>query len=206
MPVKIHFHEENQFLAFNGRMAHEVMLGEKNSIQLNIHHIEQIEKEYTDPHLKSNHLFKHESSCSKVPFDECMYERLTKKMVEETEDNCTVPWFPQQNVTNSSICTKESDINTTYSIAWKRVTNAMKDCNEPCRTLVVNTGGKNYRQMNDTMDHGLIYFYFSSNAFKSIEYPLYPIRAFFAEFGGYLGMLLGYSLLDFTLKLINLRE
>ena len=111
---------------------------------------------------------------------------------------------PHDKFTNGSICTKENDINTTYSIAWKRVTNAMKDCNEPCRSLVVNTGGKNQHQRNNTWNNGEILFYFSSNAFKSDEHDLYPLRAFIAEFGGYLGLLLGYSLLDFTFKLINL--
>ena len=202
--MKIHFHEANQFLAFSGRMGHEVFLGEKNTNQLNIHYIEQIAKKSTDPRMKFNMFSQHESSCSEVPYDQCMYERLSKKMVEQTDDNCTVPWFPQQNGTNSSICTKEKDINTTYYIAWKRILNTMKDCNQPCRSLVVNTGGRNYRQRNETWDHGLIYFYFSSNAFKSIELPLYPLRAFVAEFGGYLGLFLGASLLDFTFRLINL--
>ena len=43
-----------------------------------------------------------------------------------------------------------------------------------------------------------VQFFFSSNTFqKTSQYLAYDIQNLIAEFGGYLGLLLGYSLLDF---------
>ena len=204
MPVKIHFHEKNQFLAFNGRMGHEVKVGEKNSLQMNIHEVNQLPRNYQDPH--TNELtVQHNTSCATKSHDKCMYEKLTREMVRATEDNCTLPWFPRTSPSMEGmipICTKEKDINITYNMAYERITNALLDCNEPCRTLVVNMGGKNYQQRNETWDYGLIYFFFSATSFKTEEDYLYPFRSYAAEFGGYLGLFLGYSLLDFSFRII----
>ena len=177
-------------------MGHEVRIGEKISTQINIHDVTQLEKEYTETHGDITNEFG--SSCSLDPYDDCMYTQLTNKMVAETKDNCVVPWFPQ----NHSICTKLQDINHTYNIAYERITNVMKDCNEPCHSLVANIGGKNYAT-NDTWDYGIILFYFSATSFQSKENYLYPMRSLVAEFGGYLGLILGYSCLDFTFNLID---
>ena len=207
MPVKIHLHEENQFLAFNGRLAHAVMLGERNDISLNIHDIGQIQR-MTDQDDHTDHLpdttFRHEHTCSPEPYDACMYDRMSKEMISHTKDNCTVPWYPPHELSNGTICSSEDDINTAYNIHYSRISNARKDCNEPCRMLVLNQAGKNYQGKNETCDHGLIYFYFSATSFQSIEHFLYPIETLVAEFGGYMGLLLGVSILDIAFRVVDI--
>ena len=174
-------------------MGHELRIGEKLSTQINIHDVTQLDKEIEHPQQNSTR-----RSCSTDPYDSCMYTQLANKMVAETEDNCTVPWFPHKN----PICKKEKDMNHTYYIAYNRLTNVMRDCNEPCHSLVANIGGKN-TQKNETWDYGMVLFYFSATSFKSEENYLYPMRSLIAEFGGYLGLLLGVSCLDLALKLID---
>ena len=203
MAVKIHVHEQNQFLAFNGRLAHSVMLGEKNMISLNIHDIEQIKRLQSHSELPDT-TFHHEYSCSLEAYDACMFDRMSKEMILQTEENCTVPWYPPHELSNGTICSSEDDINIAYNIHYSRISNARKDCNEPCRVLVLNQAGKNYQARNETWDHGLIYFYFSSTSFQSTEHFLYPIEVLIAEFGGYMGLLLGISFLDIAFRIVDM--
>ena len=204
VPAKIHLHEEHQFLAFNGRLGHTVNLGEKNQISLNIHDIEQLQRIAQDKHDDlPDTTFEHDYSCSSDSFDACMYDRLTKEMILQTDDNCSVPWYPPLENLNGTICSKEKDINLSTDIHFSRFTNAKKDCNEPCRVLLLSQAGKNYQGRNETWDHGLIYFYFSATSFQSIEHFLYPIEILVAEFGGYMGLLLGLSILDISFKIID---
>ena len=79
-------------------------------------------------------------TCSKEVYDDCIYGMLARVMRANTDDNCTVPYIRD----DSKICTKPEDINTTFWIAWNRVTNQMKDCTIPCRSATVNLGAKNY--------------------------------------------------------------
>ena len=75
---------------------------------------------------------------------------------------CVVPWI----MSNEKICTEEGvfktgkmsylgamkfsitdAINTTYWIAWNRVTNNFNDCYETCRDLKVIVGGRNMKKV-----------------------------------------------------------
>ncbi len=38
-------------------------------------------------------------------------------------------------------------MNTTFWIAWNRVTNQRNDCPNPCKSLQISVGGKNYLQV-----------------------------------------------------------
>ena len=205
MPARIYIHEKNQFLAFNGRLGHSVMIGEKNYVSLNIHEVNQIRRISQHDHSDlPDTTFEHEYSCDDTPYDKCIWDRISREMIARTEDNCTVPWFPPHELSNGKICSKEKDINIAYSLYLKRITNARKDCNEPCRVLILNQSGKNYRGMNETWDHGMIFFYFSTSSFKSTEEFLYPIEVLIAEFGGFMGLLLGLSILDIVFKFVDI--
>ena len=47
---------------------------------------------------------------------------LEREMGAQTEENCTVPWVPN----NEKICDGPKDVNTSFWIAWNRVTNQKK--------------------------------------------------------------------------------
>ena len=192
-------------------MGHIIKLGEKIQAQVNSHAVRQLDKENKDPHGSHTHethgvtrMSKgHATTCSKLSYAGCIYNQLTALMMEQTEDNCTAPWFPGPWMNNSKICTKDKDINTTFWIYWNRVTNRMEDCNRPCNQLVLNIGGKNTEKTtNNTISN--FYLYFASNSQQSQEHDLYPFLSMMAEIGGYLGLLLGYSCLDLASYISNL--
>ena len=127
-------------------------------------------------------------TCMTENYDDCIYNMLTSEMRKNTEDNCTVPYVRDDR----KICTKQKDINTTFWIAWNRVTNQQLDCNIPCHSLTVNLGAKNYQ--NTTKSYGLLYLYYAPRVTQSEEHLLYTLLNLFAEIGGYVGLILGYSL------------
>ena len=77
---------------------------------------------------------------------------------------CVVPWIKS----NETICIDKGNlkrmfmlvlffdgnlfliaaINTTYCIAWNRVTNSYNDCHKPCRSLNVMVGGRNMKKVS----------------------------------------------------------
>ena len=196
--MKIHMHEKNQFWDFSGRMGHEIKAGEKVSLQININDVRQIatESDATDDDDPTGF----DQNCEYVNYDDCMYEQLTKLMIEETEENCIVPWYPirfsEELIGNHTVCSQEKDVNSSYWIYWNRATNQENDCNRPCKTMVLNIGGKNYENNNE--NYGVAIIYFSMTATQTKELYLYSFSSLIADIGGYLGMLLGFSFLDFA--------
>ena len=200
--VKIFIHRKHQFLDFSGRMSHVVKMGEKISAQTNIHEAHQIDREYDDSHEISGQrgrekAAKHGTVCKDIEYDSCILNELSKRMIDDTTSKCLVPWFPQQYslnyIGNHTVCTDEKDIVSSFNIYHKRITNQQNDCNRPCKSLVLNIGGKNYEKKENQT---LLYLYFSMTSAKTTERYLYSFTTMFAEIGGYLGLLLGYSFLD----------
>ena len=96
-----------------------------------------------------------------------------------------------------NICTKYSDVNTTFWIRHFRVTNQQKDCNTPCRTVSANLGAKNY--LNHSMEnqnYARLDLYFSPRATVTKEHYLYTVLTFISEVGGYVSLILGYSFFE----------
>ena len=96
-------------------------------------------------------------TCIHTTYDKCMYGALVDRMKNNTpsEDGCTVPWvMNEDNTGTTKICKNAENINTTFWIAWNRVTNQLNDCPVPCETLLVSLGAKNYEvgQFSNTFD------------------------------------------------------
>ena len=188
--VKIYFHGPDQFLDLSGRMGYKLYLGEIMQSQITVTDITILErnqkKDEDDPTYKEGR-----KTCMKENYDDCIYNMLTREMRKNTEDNCTVPYVRD----DSRICTKESDMNTTFWIAWNGVTNQQLDCNIPCHSLTVNLGAKNYQNKTvEKQNYGLLYLYYAPRVTQSEEHLLYTLLNLFAEIGGYVGLILGYSL------------
>ena len=104
-------------------------------------------------------------------------------MKRNTADECTVPWIKD----NSKICSTSDDINTTFWIAWNRITNQKKDCFPPCDATLVNVGAKNREEL-EHKNYSQVYFYFSPRVMKSEEHYLYSFLKLIGQIGGYLGL------------------
>ena len=168
-------------------MGHKMYKGRKVYTKIN----------YVDFHQLQKDLENGMKSCGKEVYNNCMYSKLFELMKNETEQNCTVPWIQD----NKNICTKPEDINTTFWIYWNRVTNQMNDCLPPCHQLLVDVGAKEITEMKDNKTSTVL-FYFPPRLLKSTEHYLYTILTMLAEIGGYMGLLLGYSLFNFA-TLVN---
>ena len=170
-------------------MGHKIFVGRKMYTKINYVDFHQLQKD-TENGTKS---------CGKEEYNTCMYSKLAGLMKNETEDSCTVPWI----LDDENICKKPSDINKAFWIYWNRVTNQRKDCLSPCNQLLIDVGSKDIdkKPLKDNQTSQLL-LYFPPRVLRSNENYLYTILTLLAEIGGYMGLLLGYSLFNFA-TLVN---
>ena len=200
--MKLYFHGPDQFLDLSGRMGYRLYRGETMQSQVTVSAIKLLERPL--PHDEDDPQYREGSmTCSTEIYDECMYGTLARDMKEKTKDNCTVPYVRD----DGKICTQADDIKTAFWIHWNQVTNQKKDCNIPCRSLTVNLGAKNYVKKNiSDQDYALLYLYYAPRVTQSIEHWLYTVLSLFAEIGGYVGLILGYSLFNLAAWISDLIE
>ena len=173
-------HAKDQFLDLSGRMGYKLYVGERFESQVTVQDILQLEYKQVKNALA---LTSSDKRCSHEIYDDCMYEAVASFMKKNSEDKCTVPWIRD----NRNICSNPKDINTTFWIAWNRITNQEKDCMVPCHTTLVNVGAKNYQKF-ENRTYSQMYFYFPSRVAKSEEHYLYTTLKLIAQVGGYLGL------------------
>ena len=176
-------------------MGYKVYLGTQYQSQINVQEVLQVE--YKNVH-NGIIFYDDDRKCTSNPYDECMYEHLIEHMKSETEDSCTVPWIFK----NDKVCTKPEDVNTTFWIAWKRITNQKKDCLTPCHTTLINVGAKNElkTKLKAKNEIGVIYAYFSAHVVQSKENYFITIIKLAGQIGGYIGL---FRLSIFLLGLIK---
>ena len=159
--------------------------------------LERDEVEYDEDDLFN---FKSEDAnktCTNEVFDDCVYDVMAREMKENTGDKCTAPYVRDP----IRICTKERDIYAASKIATNLISNGEHGCLNPCHWVTVDLGAKNYQTDNlknfTSDDYALLDLYFLPTATQNREKLLYTILHLFAEIGGYLGLLLGYSMFSF---------
>ena len=159
--------------------------------------LERDEVEYDEDDLFN---FKSEDAnktCTNEVFDDCVYDVMAREMKDNTGDKCTAPYVRDP----IRICTKERDIYAASKIATNLISNGEHGCLNPCHWVTVDLGAKNYQTDNlknfTSDDYALLDLYFLPTATQNREKLLYTILHLFAEIGGYLGLLLGYSMFSF---------
>ena len=180
-------------------MGYKLSRGETMQSQVTVHDITLLErplpKDEDDPKYKDGSM-----TCLPEVYDECMYGTLARIMRENTEDNCTIPFIRN----NTKICTKPKDINTAFWIAWSRITNQKNDCNRPCHSLMVSLGAKNYDKKNILdQNYASVTIYYAPMVTQSSEHWVYTVLVLFGEIGGYVGLILGYSLFNLASWIID---
>ena len=76
----------------------------------------------------------------------------------------------------------------------------VKGCYRPCDYMDVSFG---YPSIYDNEDDSYLTFYFEKSIPVRESHLAYPQSSLFAEIGGYMGLLLGFSILDFA-KVVDL--
>ena len=193
--AKIYIHAKDQFLDFSGRMGYKVHLGERLEFQLTVQEIKQFEYKNVKNALA---ITSKDKSCSYEIYDDCMYSKVVNIMKNSTESQCTVPWIRD----NTNICSVPEDVNTTFWIAWNRITNQYKDCLGPCHATLVIMGAKNCKHLGHH-NYSKLYLYFSSRIKKTEEHYEYSFLKLIGQIGGYLGL---YRILLWVLDLCQLNR
>ena len=174
----------------------------KNSRLLEVYEITSDEVTYI---MDSENCIKCYSN-NEVDFDQCFLDYISSQM------NCTLPWttsnasleippcmYPGENKQFMDMATL------IYALDEEQIykkTGCMPCCtrNEISAKLVdTDIIGKNHAYYQEGMgNNAIMMFYYANNKIRvKEEYYTYDISNLIADFGGYLGLLLGYSILGF---------
>ena len=107
---------------------------------------------------------------------------------------------------NSKICTKKSDVRAAISVASSMTKSVSKHCQSPCNTMQVSVLGNNVVGEGRPGGKPQVRLFFQSKVMIGREEYLYNFLSFFAEVGGYVGLILGFSLLNLTQLVITALE
>ena len=123
-------------------------------------------------------------------YDDCMYSKLYDIMMDKV--GCTVPWLT--NKTN--ICTDASKSQQAFEVYQQNRRNQGHICPKSC--LFTNVYFDPISGINDPIRKNYAWgvFYFRRDVKKTTEYVLYTLLSMAAEIGGYVGLLLGASLVN----------
>lgn len=178
--VKQYIHASGQFLNLNGRMGSKIYPGDTIENQVSFVDVRMLQKED----------FRGNLMCSRESYDGCIYGVMTRLMMQSY--GCTSPW-----VIDQKICTRGPQVHGAFMISYDRVTNQFKDCLAPCDFFMITVGARNLEHRpNDTFS--IQRYSFPQRVLLTQEHYLYPFLTLAAEIGGYVGLLLGISLMNGT--------
>ena len=179
----IFIHHSGQFLSPNSRSRVDVALGYFTKIAINHEVVQMLGGEDFSTCVDSFGAYQ--------DFDACMYNQMQELMINQV--GCTVPWIPDK----SKICTESGKSKTAFEIYQQNRRNQKDICPNSC--LFTNmyfgppvTGQNNKARQN--VAWGV--FYFRRDIKVTKEYILYSLLSLAAEIGGYVGLLLGASLVN----------
>ena len=124
-------------------------------------------------------------------YDGCIYSNLYSIMMDKV--GCTVPWLPIK----SDICKTPDKSKRAFELYQANRRNQEYICPKSCKFTNMYFGppvtGK-----NDPVraEYGWAVFYFRRDIKTTTEYVLYTLLSLAAEIGGYVGLLLGASLVN----------
>lgn len=180
----IFIHHPGQFLSPNSRSRVDVARGYFTKIAIN-HEVVQMLGGQEFSTCVNQDLEEY------ATFDDCMYGRMQQLMLQRV--GCTVPWIPDK----SNICVEDGQRKAAFEVYQQNRRNQRDICPNSC--LFTNmyfgppvTGINN--EERSKFAWGV--FYFRRDIKVTTEYFLYSLLSMAAEIGGYVGLLLGASLVN----------
>ena len=142
---------------------------------------------------------------SKVDIPKCLEQYIASKM------DCTLPWLAKNGTHYESLCQHPEEYDTyvhlLYDVVFQFDTvtiSSAGNCIPSCTRHEYSV--KHMMTYDKTWENSTtVNFYFGKDRFAvKKQYYTYDFQNFLADFGGYLGLLLGYSILGFYDTLIDL--
>ena len=129
---------------------------------------------------------------------ECITEHLHSKI------GCILPWnLKKANVTNGHLCSSEEDYLSYHkkTIGWMNTKSEFIENNLKCTPMcnrMAYSAKLVYTQKLRKVDEFQLKIYYAHDKYPiKTQFYMYSTSNLIADFGGYLGLLLGYSLLGF---------
>ena len=157
-------------------------------------------KYYIDFEVKREKEYKHgEQSCRIYDFDyECVEKRFNSHLPPLTKTNCTLPVAKR----SQPVCKNIDDIRNAKSLVDDITHFANDRCIKVCQTMQLTyVGGPNAKARRGEVSIKLMFQPFIS---ENLEADLYNLESLGAEIGGYVGIMVGYSILSLSELLISM--
>ena len=179
----IFIHHPGQFLSPNSRSRVDVARGYFTKIAINHEVVQMLGGEEFSTCVNQFEGY--------VTFDECMYGEMQKLMLQRV--GCTVPWIPDK----SRICITDGERKAAFDVYQQNRRNQKDICPNSCLFTNMYFGPPvtgNNPEARKEFAWGV--FYFRRDIKVTTEYFLYSLLSMAAEIGGYVGLLLGASLVN----------
>ena len=197
--VDVYFHHDGQFFSVDGYTKIQAILGEQIFIDAMHEVLIDYEKKMTDEEMireKSEFEFRCDHEMN-VGFDECIINGLDKRAMDSI--GCTFPTLTnQKELSCDAKFINESQANLLKEQKIFRAQTSIKDCPLPCSTMNVFLGFPKYNKVYSS-EKARAKIYFKRRVTEKKNVVPYDWVSFLAEIGGYMGLLLGWSMLDLTL-------
>ena len=125
-------------------------------------------------------------------YDSCFYEEIQKPFLKKF--GCLHPLFIGEGMNDSKICNIGQMSKKEQESAYEMYNSRSRECPSPCATITFSFGIPDTQpRVKDKYQYKV---YFKRYIGVTKESLKYPVESLIAEVGGYLGLLLGVSVLD----------
>ena len=196
--VVVYFHHDGQFFSIDGYTKIQASLGEQIFIDAMHEVLIDYEKKMTDEE-KIREKSHFEFSCDhqmNVGLDDCAINGLDKRAMDSI--GCTFPTLTNlKELSCDAKFINESQAQLLKKQNIFRAKSSMEDCPLPCSTMNVFLGFPKYNKVYSAAK-ARAKIYFKRRVTEKKNVVPYDWVTFLAEIGGYMGLLLGWSMLDLT--------
>ena len=138
---------------------------------------------------------------------ECITDHMYSKI------NCTLPWAPEAKDREVNLCSLPKEYLTYSTITMSGIyqnseyIEKVAKCNPRCKRIEYSAKLNYASSLLTAADEWRLEIYFAKDKFPvKDQFYIYSTANLIADFGGYLGLLLGYSLLGFYDTLLDFSE
>ena len=157
--------------------------------------------------IKHSILDPEKRSCDVSGTTKSTHNCIIKKMVNRCQP-CLFPFFStilenRELKNNQSVCESREAVVTSYNCVFSAIFDGRDSCKTPCNVWNYDLSYRKIALLGKQGNSSHLSFYFKHlEVEEQKEYVLFDLEAILAAVGGSMGMFLGFSFLDFGLKIM----